>query len=118
MLEEQALDPRLHDRQAFCSGIRDLDEYLRYFAVQQGKKGITVVRVLVDTDAPTAILGYYSLSAAQVDAIQLEERVQQKLPRYPVPCFRMGRLAAHSARHGQGLGRLLVGCAVERRLEA
>lgn len=116
MLEEQALDPKRHDRQAFRSGIEELDEYLRCFAAQQSKKGITVVRVLVDTDAPKTILGYYSLSAAQVDAVQLGEAAQ--LPRYPVPCFRMGRLAAHSAHQGRGLGRLLLGCAVERCLEA
>lgn len=118
MLEEQLLDPRRHDRQAFTSGVHELDEYLRHFAVQQSKKGITVVRVVVDTDAPRTLLGYYSLSAAQIDAVQLDERTQQKLPRYPVPCFRLGRLATHSAHRGRGLGRLLIGCAVERCLAA
>lgn len=118
MLEEQLLDPRRHDRQAFTSGVHELDEYLRHFAVQQSKKGITVVRVVVDTGAPRTLLGYYSLSAAQIDAVQLDERTQQKLPRYPVPCFRLGRLATHSAHRGRGLGRLLIGCAVERCLAA
>lgn len=118
MFEEQVLNPNLHDRHAFTSGVAELDEYLQRFAVQQSKKGVTVVRVLVDTEAPRTILGYYSLSAAQVDADQLDERTQQKLPRYPVPCFRLGRLAAHSAHHGRGLGRLLMGCAVDRCLEA
>jgi GNAT superfamily N-acetyltransferase len=118
VLEEQLLDPRRHDRQAFTSGVHELDEYLLHFAVQQSKKGVTVVRVMVDSDAPKIILGYYSLSAAQIDAVQLDERTQQKLPRYPVPCFRLGRLAAHSDHRGRGLGRLLIGCAVERCLEA
>ncbi|MGC8494608.1 MAG: GNAT family N-acetyltransferase [Syntrophobacteraceae bacterium] len=76
------------------------------------------MRVLVDTDAPDVILGYYCLSAAQIDAVQLDDRTRQKLPRYPVPCFRMGRLAVHAAHQGRGLGRLLIGCAVERCLEA
>ncbi len=118
MLEEQGLDPNRHDRQAFTSGVSELDDYLQRFAVQQSKKGVAVVRVLVDTDAPATILGYYSLSAAQIDVAQLDQSTQKKLPRYPVPCFRMGRLAAHSAHHGRGLGRILVGCAVERCLEA
>lgn len=118
MLEEQLLDPRRHDRQAFASGVPELDEYLRHFAVQQSKKGIAVVRVVVDTDTPGTILGYYSLSAAQIDAVQLDKRTQQKLPRYPVPCFRLGRLATDSSHRGRGLGRLLMGCAVERCLEA
>lgn len=118
MLEEQLLDPRRHDRQAFTSGVPSLDEYLRRFAIQQSRKGIAVVRVLVDTDKPDTILGYYSLSAAQVDASNLDAHAQKQLPRYPVPCFRLGRLAAHAAHQGRGLGRLLVGCAVERCLEA
>lgn len=118
MLEEQILDPAVHDRSAFTCGVAELDEYLQRFAVQQSKKGVAVVRVLIDTDAPGTILGYYSLSAAQIDAASLDERTQRKLPRYPVPCFRMGRLAAHSAHRGRGLGKLLIGCAVERCLEA
>lgn len=118
MLEEQFLDTTRHDRQAFTSGVDELDVYLQRFAAQQSKKGVAVVRVLVDTDAPSTILGYYSLSAAQIDAAQFDPRTQQILPRYPVPCFRMGRLATHAEHRGRGLGRLLVGCAIERCLEA
>ena len=46
------------------------------------------------------------------------ERTQQKWPRYPVPCFRLGRLAIHLAHRNRGLGRILMGCAVDRSLEA
>lgn len=118
MLEDQLLDPHRHNRQSFTCGVAELDEYIHRFAVQQSKKGIAVVRVLVDTDVPESILGYYSLSAAQIDVIQMDERTQRKLPRYPVPGFRLGRLATHSAHRRRGLGRLLIGCAVERCLEA
>ena len=118
MLEEQLLDPQRHDRVAFASGVVELDDYLKRFAVQQSKKGISVVRVLVDTSTPKVILGYYSLSAAEIDVTHLDELSQKKLPRYPVPCFRLGRLATHVDHRGRGLGRLLVGCAVERCLEA
>lgn len=118
MLEEQLLDPLRHDRKAFTCGVTELDEYLHRFAIQQSKKGISVVRVLVDADMPKTILGYYSLSAAQIDTTQMDERTQQKLPRYPVPCFRLGRLATHSMHRQRGLGRLLMGCVVERCLEA
>ncbi len=118
MLEEQLLDPTRHDRQSFNSGVADLDSFLSRLALQQNKKGMAVVRVLVDTAAPKIILGYYSLSAAQVDTTQLETLDQQKLPRYPVPCFRLGRLATHSDYRGRGFGRLLMGMALNRCLEA
>ncbi len=118
MLEEQLLDPGQHHRLDFRSGVAELDDYLKHFAAQQSKKGVAAVRVLVDTSSPGIILGYYCLSAAQVDVAQLDERARKKLPRYPVPCFRLGRLAVHADYQARGLGRLLLGCAVERCLEA
>lgn len=118
MLEEQALDPERHDRQGFTCGIEALDEYLQRFAVQQSRKGVSVVRVLVDDSMPAEILGYYSLSAAQIDVNSLNEIDKKQLPRYPVPCFRMGRLACSTAHQGKGIGKLLIGCAVARCIEA
>lgn len=118
MLEEQAFDPGRHDREAFASGVPELDTWLQRFATQQRRKGISTVFVLVDSAAPASILGYYSLSAAELDASVLGAAEQKKLPRYPVPCFRMGRLATSAAMRGKGLGRLLVACAVDRCLQA
>ena len=118
MLEEQALDPALHDRTGFGCGVPELDDYLHRFAVQHSRKGISTVHVLVETDRPDLILGYYTLSAAQVDMLQLSSADQKKLPRYPIPCFRMGRLACRSDQRGRGLGKLLMGCAVDRCLQA
>ena len=118
MFEEQSLDPSKHKRQAFSSGVVVLDDYLQRLAVQQSKKGVAVVRVVVATAAPDTILGYYSLSAAQVESVQRDPLTQHKLPRYPVPCFRVGRLAVHAEHQGCGLGRLLIGYAVARCLEA
>ena len=118
MLEEQALDPAFHDRAGFSCGVPELDVYLHRFAVQHSRKGVSTVHVLVNTDRPSLILGYYTLSAAQVDVLQLKDEDRKKLPRYPVPCFRMGRLACRADQRGQGLGKLLMGCAVDRCLQA
>ena len=118
MLEEHALDTARHDRTGFRCGVAELDEYLQRFAAQQSKRGVAVVRVLVESNNPNVILGYYTLSAAQVDVEQLTESDRKKLPRYPVPCFRMGRLATDKSQHGSGLGKLLIGLAVARCLEA
>ena len=118
MLEEQPLDPDLHDRAGFSCGISELDDYLRRFAVQDRRKGISTVYVLVDTGKPSLILGFYTLSAAQVDSAELSDADRKKLPRYPIPCFRLGRLACRTDHRGRGLGKLLIGCAVERCLQA
>jgi len=118
VLEEQLLDAQKHDRKSFKSGVPELDDYLHRYAAQQGKKGVSVVRVLIDTDSPSTILGYYSLSAAQIDAKQLPEDERKKLPRYPVPCFRLGRLAVDLSTRRKGTGKILVALAVERCLLA
>lgn len=118
MFEEQRLDLAVHDRQGFDCGVPPLNEYLQRFAEQHRRKGISAPYVLVDSSAPSVILGYYTLSAAEVDVQHLAEADRKRLPRYPIPCFRMGRLACRGDQHGRGLGKLLVGCAVDRCLKA
>ncbi|MFO0729415.1 MAG: GNAT family N-acetyltransferase [Nitrospiraceae bacterium] len=118
MLEDRALDTGVHDRSGFDCGVPELNNYLKHLAEQHRRKGVSTPFVLVDTDAPNEILGYYCLSAAQIDAAALRESDRKKLPRYPVPCFRMGRLAIRKDRHGQGIGKLLLACAVDRCLKA
>ena len=118
MLEEQVLDPTVHDRERFDCGVPALNEYLQRYAEQHRRKGISAAYVLVDSAAVSIVLGYYTLSAAEVDVAQLADAERRRLPRYPVPCFRMGRLACRIDRRGSGLGKLLVGCAVDRCLKA
>lgn len=118
MLEEHALHAVLHDRAAFQCGVPALDDYVHRFALQDTRNAVTTVHVLVDSEKPSEILGYYSLSAAQIDVLQLRDKDRTTLPRYPVPCFRMGRLACRADRLGTGMGRVLIGCAVDRCLKA
>jgi GNAT superfamily N-acetyltransferase len=106
------------DRNAFDCGVPALNEFLHKYAQQQSKKGVCTVYLLIDSRQPAEILGFYSLSAAQVEATRLSAAAQKKLPRYPIPCFRMGRLACSAKHQGKGLGRILLGLAVERCFQA
>lgn len=107
-----------HDRSNFDCGVPALNEFLHKFAQQQSKRGVCTVYLLIDQRDPSQILGFYSLSAAQVEVSRLSAAAQKKLPRYPIPCFRMGRLACSQVHQGKGLGRILLGLAVERCLQA
>jgi predicted GNAT family N-acyltransferase len=118
VLDDRPLDPSIHDRQGFECGVPALDEYLHRFAEQHRRRGISSVYVLTESARPERILGYYTLSAAEVDGQRLTDAERKKLPRYPVPCFRMGRLACRTDQRGSGLGKLLLGCAVDRCLKA
>ncbi|MDE2270381.1 MAG: GNAT family N-acetyltransferase [Xanthomonadaceae bacterium] len=106
------LQPKLHDRQGFTCGIASLDTYLKQQASQHQRDGIATTHVLADEDAPTRILGYVTLAAAQVELDALQPADRKRLPHYPVPAVRMGRLAVATSEHGQGYGQWLLGHAV------
>lgn len=69
-------------------------------------------------DVPTAVAGYYSLSAAGFARVDLPEVQAKKLPHYPVPAAILGRLAVDRGYQGRGLGETLLLDAVERVLRA
>lgn len=114
MLAIELLEPKKHDRVAFLCGEVSLDQYLRERATQHHRDGIATTHVLVDTDVPTCILGFYSLSAAQLQLEDLQDIDRRRLPRYPIPAVRMGRLAVAQSEQRKGYGDFLLGHAVAR----
>jgi GNAT superfamily N-acetyltransferase len=118
VFEERPLDPAIHKREDFDCGVPALNEYLQRYADQHRKRGISSAYVLVEPRRPERILGYYTLSAAEIASSRLSERDRRKLPRYPVPCFRLGRLARRADEQGRGLGKRLLACAIDRCLIA
>jgi len=111
----ERLDPARHDCSAFTCGEHALDRYLKAHAAQNQQEGVSTTHVLVD--ASDAVLGYFTLSAAQLELTQLQEADRKRLPRYPVPAVRMGRLAIARSLQKKGYGELLVGHAVRRCLD-
>lgn len=118
MLEEQRLDSKIHNCAGFDCGTPVLNEYLARYATQHRRRGISQIYVLVDPETPSVVLGYYTLSAAQVETAQISETERKRLPRFPVPCFRMGRLAVSKDQQGKKLGAKLIAMAVDRCLHA
>lgn len=110
------LDGRRHDRDGFTCGVPVLDDYLRHRAGQHHRNGIATTHVLIDEAEPARILGYCSLSAAQLHLHDLCEADRRRLPTYPVPAVRLGRLAISTREQGKGYGRLLLGHAVNQTL--
>lgn len=109
---------RHHNRKAFDCGEPMLNEYLRRYARQNHTSGGAKTFVAVPLDEPVRVLGYYSLSPAEVSIDRVPERVRQGHGRYPLPGFRLARLAVARDHQDQGLGGQLLLSAGERCLAA
>ncbi len=117
-LAVEELEAKRHDRTGFDCGVEPLNRYLKTLAGQHRVKGIATTFVLVETERPSRILGYYSLSAASLAFERLTDADRHGLPAYPVPAVRIGRFATSVSARGEGLGELLLQNAIKRILHA
>lgn len=94
------------ERSKFRSGDVDLDRFfLRYAGQNQFRHHIGVTYVAVDAGE---VLGFVTVSPAEVEAENLPASLSKKLPRYPLPILRIARLAVDERARGQGLGKNLL----------
>ena len=107
---------RHHDRATFDCGVPALNEYLRRYARQNHESGGAKTFVAVAPEAPTIVLGYYTISPCAIAFAKAPATITRKLGRYEVPVFRLGRLAVSCAVQGRGLGGDLLLAAGERAL--
>jgi GNAT superfamily N-acetyltransferase len=106
-----------HQRDRFACGRVELDDYLRRYASQDGRRDLTRAFVAIQPGQPE-VLGYYTLSAGSVERERFPPERSRKLPHYPVPMARLGRLAVDVHKQGQGLGSFLLLDALKRTLTA
>jgi GNAT superfamily N-acetyltransferase len=103
-----------HLRRAFDCGNADLNQFLSQQAGQLARKNSCKTYVAVAHDG-VAVLGFVSVSVGQVQTDEFP--AQPKLPRYPVPILRIGRLGVDRTQQGQGIGRQLIAFALRLALE-
>lgn len=99
---------RHHRREEFDCGVAELNAYLALYARQNHASGGAKTFVAAPPAEPTRVLGYYSICPAAIAFARIPARLTQRLGRYEVPVFRLGRLAVSHALQGKGLGAELV----------
>lgn len=107
----EQLNTTSHDRKSFDCGVDELNIFLKQHANQNQSKNMAktyVAVVAVSADDHKKIYGYYTLSAGHIECYQLPESVKSKLPKYPIPIARIGRLAVDKYYKGQGIGGFLL----------
>ena len=107
---------RSHNRRSFNCGNADLNHYLQNTARQQSEKGISRTFVLVDSENPFEILGFFTLVACEIVVEKLPPRFTKKYP-LRASAAKLARLAVASHRHKQGMGVYMMLNAMERVLQ-
>jgi len=103
-----------HQRGGFDCGDADLNQFLSQQSGQLARKNFCKTYVSVADDG-VAVLGFVSVSVGQTQTVLLPP--QLKLPRYPAPILRIGRLAVDQKSQGQGISLRLLGFALQMALE-
>ncbi len=102
-----------HNRADFDCGDTALTEFLRRHAGQQHRRGIGKTYVALDQEG--AVQGFVTVSAGSVVVGNFPANL--KLPRYPVPILRVGRLAVDLRHRGTGIGLDLLSFALRLAME-
>lgn len=103
-----------HQRNVFDCGDSALNEFLQRQAGQLARRGFGKTYVALPEDDNT-VVGFVTVSAGQAETKQLPSHL--KLPRYPAPLLRIGRLAVDQHHQGQGTGQRLMSFALQMALE-
>lgn len=106
MKRVELLNPN-HERSSFDCGSVALNKFLQQTARQHIDKGISRTFVLVETEEPQTIIGFFSLSLCVVRAEKLPPRWKKKYPSQ-VPGVKLARLAVAREFQRQGIGGILL----------
>lgn len=103
------LDKSHHHRDDFDCGDERLTQYLKTQATQDMKRHLAAVYVGTKEEEPHKIIGFYSLSPAQISIEDLPVDVAKNLPKYPyLPAYRIGRLAVDKHHQRRKIGEHLL----------
>jgi predicted N-acetyltransferase YhbS len=94
------------DRAAFDCGRASLNDWFRLRAWTNQLSGVSRTNVVADR-ASGEIVGYVTLSAAQIERAFLPKPYQRNMPD-PLPVTLLGQLAVRKDRQGQGHARSLL----------
>ena len=108
-----------HERADFRSGKEPLDRFIRDQVFDWIGRKLAQVYVLVSSDRPHRVLGYYTLSMTRIDAGDLPAVQARRFPHSAeIGAALLGKLAVDESHQGRRLGRDLLFDALDRTLAA
>lgn len=89
----------------FDCGNADLNLFFSHYAHANDRRGIGKTFVLIDKEQ---IVGFFTLSSAQIHFADLSQKDKLTLPHYPIPSIRISRLGVDIRFQKKGFGSLLL----------
>ena len=112
-LKIEHLQRKKHIRDQFHCGEPSLDEYIKRFAGQDQKRGLSVAYVLADKDEH--VVGFYTLSNYSIYIGNCPDDLKKGLPnRQHLPAVLIGKFAIHQKYQGHRWGEKLLMNALSR----
>lgn len=102
-----ALSKHHNVKQFDCARV-ELSTFLQRYALQNSQRGVSRTFVAVSETDPARVIGYYTLTPAEMALDQVPEPLRKGLPRHPLGGYRLARLAVDRHCTGRGLGGMLL----------
>ena len=93
------------DLNTFSCGNKDLDRLLKKYALENDLSGYGKTFLLLDDDE---VVGFFTLCSASIKFEEYPHELSVTLPKYPIPCIRIARLAVRKDKQGCGYGKELL----------
>ena len=93
------------DLNTFSCGNKDLDRFLKKYALENDLSGYGKTFLLLDDDE---VVGFFTLCSASIKFEEYPHELSVTLPKYPIPCIRIARLAVRKDKQGCGYGKELL----------
>lgn len=105
-----------YDFKSFDCGVPHLTEFLSKRMYKEAGKRILVPYLCVTTGdkGQKVVLGYFTLSSGSIERESLTTKPRKEVPYSTVPCILLGRIAVCKSVQGQGLGKFLLGKAIQQ----
>jgi GNAT superfamily N-acetyltransferase len=92
----------------FDCGVPALNTYFHKRAVSNDRRGLGKTYVLHGSSTGPAVLGFHTLSMADVETATLPRKHRSDVPAHPLPVALIGRLARDLRAKSQGVGETLL----------
>jgi GNAT superfamily N-acetyltransferase len=97
----------LDDARDFDCGLESMTTWIKRYALQSKQCDVTQTYIL-HRQQDSQVIGYYALSAGDVNREAAPERIAKGMPNYPIGVIVLTRLAVDRRFHGQGLAATLL----------